>query len=52
MAFAVVATGNHFVVDVVAGGALALIGLAAAIHLQPSVRDVPPSQPPLGLPGR
>jgi hypothetical protein len=41
MAFAVVATGNHFVVDVLAGGALALVGLLAAVYLQPTIRDVP-----------
>jgi hypothetical protein len=39
MAFAVVTTGNHFVLDVVAGGALALVGLLVATHLQPSIRD-------------
>lgn len=31
MAFAVVATGNHYVADVVAGAAVALIGLACAL---------------------
>jgi membrane-associated phospholipid phosphatase len=41
MAFAVVATGNHFVIDVVAGGTLAMVGLAAAIYLQPTIRDTP-----------
>ena len=30
MAFAITATGNHFVVDAVAGGAIALFGLAVA----------------------
>jgi hypothetical protein len=40
MAFAIVATANHFVIDVVAGGTLAMVGLAAAIHLQPTIRDV------------
>ena len=31
MALAVVATGNHYVADVVAGGAVALVGLASAL---------------------
>ena len=46
MAFAVVTTGNHFVVDVIAGGALALVGLGVAIRLQPSIRDEPRAAPP------
>jgi hypothetical protein len=33
MAIAVVATANHFVLDVVAGAALALLGLAVASRL-------------------
>ena len=33
MALAVVATANHFVIDVAAGGAVALTGLLAARHL-------------------
>jgi len=33
MAFAVVATGNHYVVDVLAGGVVALAGLAGALAL-------------------
>jgi PAP2 superfamily len=40
MAFAVVATANHYVVDVLAGGVVALIGLALAREL-PSVRATP-----------
>lgn len=32
MAVAVVLTGNHYVLDIVAGGALALLGHAAALH--------------------
>ncbi|MET0997094.1 MAG: phosphatase PAP2 family protein [Marmoricola sp.] len=34
MAFAVVATANHYIVDVVAGVALALVGHAVALHLE------------------
>lgn len=34
MAVAVVATANHYVVDVLAGGVLALVGLAVATHLE------------------
>jgi membrane-associated phospholipid phosphatase len=34
MMWAVVATANHFVLDVVAGLALALIGHAVALHLE------------------
>ncbi len=34
MAFAVIVTANHFVVDIVAGGALALFGLAVALRLE------------------
>jgi len=34
MAFAVVATANHYVLDVVAGIALALLGHACAVHLE------------------
>ena len=34
MAFAVIVTANHFVVDIVAGGALALVGLAVALRLE------------------
>ena len=33
MGFAVVVTGNHYVVDVAAGAAVALIGLACALLL-------------------
>jgi PAP2 superfamily len=33
MAFAVVATGNHFVLDAAVGGAVALVGLACAVAL-------------------
>ena len=40
MAFAVVATANHYVIDVVAGGAVALTGLALATAL-PRVRATP-----------
>jgi membrane-associated phospholipid phosphatase len=40
MAFAVVATGNHYVVDVLAGGVVALAGLAGALAL-PRVRATP-----------
>jgi hypothetical protein len=39
MAFAVVATANHYVVDVVAGGALALFGLLVASRLPDVVSD-------------
>jgi PAP2 superfamily len=35
MMLAVVATANHYVLDVVAGGALALLGLGTALLLQP-----------------
>ena len=41
MAFAVVATANHFVLDVVAGAAVVLVGLAVAspgTHVQSSTR--------------
>ncbi|MCB9012341.1 MAG: phosphatase PAP2 family protein [Actinobacteria bacterium] len=41
MAVAVVATGNHFVLDVLAGGIVALSGLAVA-HAVPALRDTPP----------
>ncbi|MGE0027722.1 MAG: phosphatase PAP2 family protein [Thermoleophilia bacterium] len=41
MAFAVVATANHYVIDVVAGGVVALVGLAIATRL-PSVIPTPP----------
>jgi hypothetical protein len=34
MAFAVVATANHFVLDVVVGGIVVLVGLAAAVGIQ------------------
>ena len=34
MAFAVIVTANHFVVDIVAGGTLALVGLAVAVWLE------------------
>jgi membrane-associated phospholipid phosphatase len=34
MAFAVVATANHFVLDIVVGGLVVLLGLAAAVSLQ------------------
>jgi hypothetical protein len=40
MAFAVVATGNHYVIDVLAGGVVALAGLAGALAL-PAVRATP-----------
>jgi hypothetical protein len=40
MAFAVVATANHYVIDVVAGGAVALVGLAVATRL-PAVVPTP-----------
>jgi hypothetical protein len=47
MAFAVVATANHYLVDVVAGVALALLGLTLAVLLErhrsrraPTVRRV------------
>lgn len=40
MAFAVIATANHYVIDVVAGGAVALVGLALARAI-PSVRATP-----------
>jgi hypothetical protein len=40
MAFAVVATANHYVIDVVAGGAVALTGLAVASRL-PAVIPTP-----------
>jgi len=40
MAFAVVATANHYVLDVVVGGLVALAGLAAARAL-PAVRATP-----------
>jgi hypothetical protein len=46
MAYAVVATANHYVLDVVAGGALALVGVAVAIRLQPNVDDDPPAVAP------
>lgn len=38
MAFAVVATANHYVIDVVAGGAVALVGLAVAARLPAVIR--------------
>lgn len=37
MAFAVVVTANHYVIDVVAGGALALLGLFVALRLPPDL---------------
>ena len=40
MALAVVATGNHYVVDVLAGGVVALTGLALA-RMLPALRDTP-----------
>jgi hypothetical protein len=40
MAFAVVATANHYVIDVVAGGAVALVGLLVATRL-PAVVPMP-----------
>ena len=43
MAVAVVATANHYVVDVVAGIALALLGYAAAVALE---RRRTPEAPP------
>jgi hypothetical protein len=33
MGFSVIATGNHFVLDVVAGGAIVLVGLVVARHV-------------------
>jgi membrane-associated phospholipid phosphatase len=45
MAVAVVTTANHFVVDVVAGGALALVGLAAARWREARRRPPPPPLP-------
>ncbi len=39
MAFAVVVTGNHYVIDVIAGGLVALIGFAVAMLVQPTSRD-------------
>ena len=52
MGFAVLATANHYVLDVVAGAAVALTGLAGALLL-PRVRRTPdwaatPSEPPSG----
>jgi hypothetical protein len=40
MAYAVVATANHYVIDVLVGGAIAIAGLALA-HLMPAVRTTP-----------
>jgi len=42
------------VLDIVAGGALALVGVAVAIRLQPNVDDDPPAVAPAGVaaPGR
>ena len=40
MGLAVVATANHYVIDVVAGAAVALVGLAGALLL-PRVRRTP-----------
>jgi hypothetical protein len=40
MAFAVVATANHYVIDVIAGGAVALVGLAVASRL-PAIIPTP-----------
>lgn len=38
MAWAVVATGNHYVLDVVVGGAVALVGLVLALNLPRVIR--------------
>lgn len=48
MAFAVVATANHFIIDAVAGAALALFGLWAARLLE---RKLPPLKQPGGEAG-
>lgn len=52
MAFAVVATANHFIIDAIAGGALALFGLGVALwwerdRARASIRD-PERAPPEG----
>ena len=41
MAFAVVGTGNHYVADVVAGGAVALVGLACALVITSAPSSAP-----------
>ncbi|MBJ7456973.1 MAG: phosphatase PAP2 family protein [Thermoleophilia bacterium] len=41
MAFAVVVTGNHYVADVVAGGAVALVGLACAMVIASAPATAP-----------
>jgi hypothetical protein len=41
MAFAVVVTGNHYVADVVAGGAVALVGLACAMVIASAPAPAP-----------
>ncbi len=40
MALAITATGNHYVVDAVAGGAIALLGLAVALATEPADQRV------------
>jgi hypothetical protein len=40
MAFAVVATANHYVIDVVVGGVVAMAGLLVARQI-PRVRETP-----------
>jgi hypothetical protein len=64
MALATVATANHFVVDVAAGAAVVLVGLAAAVWIQRRERPAtlparasraersPPDRPPGGQPPR
>jgi PAP2 superfamily len=49
MALAVVVTANHFVIDVLAGGAVVLIGLAVAILVQR--RQAASTLPPDGVSG-
>jgi membrane-associated phospholipid phosphatase len=49
MALATVATANHYVLDVLAGAALALVGLAAALFIErrrEATRPQPPPDPP------
>lgn len=48
MTSSVVLTGNHYIIDAVAGDALALLGLAIAIRFlpSPSPDEQPPSTPP------
>lgn len=40
MALAITATGNHYVVDAVAGGAIALLGLTVAVATEPAGHPV------------